>query len=272
MYKGILFVFVLLALGSANAMYLRIIGPVNGTLYNNGSIYLGKVGPGESFYVLASAETTNVSGKLINIGWDTLEGVTLPSGWYAQASPLYENPMKMKITVANNTKSGEYLLVLRAVNIGNYSKLGNLTINAYVNVTPDVLNVTIRPKILEVGVGQPGNLYITINNTGISDDPFIINAYNLPAWNLPEEVIALHGRSTTFTYPIYINEPGVYTFNLTVYSITSSSIIRSSYRISLIAKATLLNEFSAVGQGAVLSPVIYEPAYAIMYLIQKLLK
>ncbi len=268
----LLYAFLLFAMGSASAMYLQIVGPVSGTVYNNGSIYLGKVGPGESFYVLASAETTNASGKLINIGWDTLEGVALPNGWYAQASPLYENPMKVKITTSNDTQQGTYHMILRAVNVENYSRLGNLTINAFVNVTPDVLNVSVTPEVVEVGVGQPGNLYITINNTGISDDPFIINAYNLPAWNLPEEVIALHGRSTTFVYPTYIDEPGVYPFSLTVYAATSPFLIRSTYNISLIAKASLLNDFGAVGEGTVLSPIIYEPAYAIMLFIQKIIE
>ncbi len=262
--------FLIFAVSSASAMYLQIIGPVNGTLYNNGSIYLGKVGTGESFYVLASPQTTNASGKSINIGWDTLEGVDLPAGWYAQASPLYENPMKMKITVGQNANSGTYHMLLRAVNIENYSKLGNLTVNAYVNVTSNVFSVNVSPRKVNVGVGQPGNLYIEINNTGISDDPFMIDAVNLPAWNVTEEVIALHGKSTAFVYPVYIDEPGVYPFNLTVAATTSPMAIRSTYRITLVAKASLLNDFGAIGQGTVLSPIIYEPAYAIMLLIQKI--
>src|ERR1700681_460969 len=92
------FSFMLSAAGAAT--YLSVVGPVQAVLYNNGNITLGKVGPGESFYVLASATTTNQSGFLVNIGWDTLQAVSLPSGWSSQSSPLYENPMKMKITVA----------------------------------------------------------------------------------------------------------------------------------------------------------------------------
>ena len=56
-----LFAFAAISLlfASANATYLLIEGPVASQLFNNGSIYLGKVGPGESFYILASADTTN---------------------------------------------------------------------------------------------------------------------------------------------------------------------------------------------------------------------
>ena len=233
--------------GFVNATYLNIQGPTSGTLYDNGTIYLGQIGPGESFYVLASATTTNQSGATVNIGWDQLEAVTLPPGWSAQSSPLYENPMKMKITTPPNAQNGTYTVVLRAVNVQNYSKLGNLTINARVNVTPNVFNMAVNPTSLGIGTGQPTNLYITINNTGISDDPFYISAYGLPAWNVTDQVVALHSTKNTFIYPVYVNEPGTYIFNLTASSSTSP-LIHKSYQIRLVARASLLNDYSAVGQ------------------------
>ncbi|MDE1761782.1 MAG: hypothetical protein KGH59_01180 [Candidatus Micrarchaeota archaeon] len=249
-----------------NATYVQVIGPVNSTLQQNGTTYLGKVGPGESFYVLASAATTNASGVPVNIGWDTFEAVQLPQGWSAQATPLYENPMKLKITTAPNTPNGSYKLVLRAVNIGNYSKLGNLTFIAFINVTTDVFNLVVTPTQLQVGPGQPYSLHVMINNTGASDDPFLINAQGLPAWNSSDEVIALHSTSSSFSYPVIVNEPGVYPFNLTVASATSP-LISKSYRINMVVKASVLNDYAAIGQGVPLSPIIYEPMYAIMLLL-----
>jgi len=64
MIRGLIsaFVAILLFIPISNAMYLSVLSPASGTLYNNGSIYLGKVGPGESFYVLASPTTTNATG------------------------------------------------------------------------------------------------------------------------------------------------------------------------------------------------------------------
>ena len=251
---------------SASAMYLNVMGPVTALIYNNGTVNLGKVGPGESFYILASATTANTSGILVNLGWNTLQAVKLPPGWSAQASPLYQNPMKMKITVAPTAATGTYTMVLRAVNVGNYSKLGNLTFNATINVTPDVLSSTLYPSTAVAGVGEPVNLRITLNNTGASDDPFLINAYGLPAWDSPAEVIATHSTKSTYLYPVFINEPGVYHFNITINS-TTSPLIRNTYLITLTARSGLINDFSATGQGVVLSPVIYEPAYAVMLLL-----
>jgi len=270
-----LLIMALLLVSVANATYLQIEGPVSGTLYNNGSIYIGKVGPGESFYILASANTTNATGKEIYLGWNRLEAVQLPQGWAAQASQLYANPMKIKITAAPNAANGTYAIVIRAVNFYNYSTkkaiLGNLTETVYVNVTPNVFALSVNPKRLNAGPGEPVNLYITINNTGASDDPFIINAYGLPAWNVPDEVIALHSTVSTFAYPVYIDEPGVYKFNLTVSSATSA-LVHKSYEITLYSKAGLINDYSAIGEGVMLSPVIYEPAYAVMLFLGQVYK
>lgn len=262
---------VCLVFAVANATYLQVSGPVSGFLHQNDSIQLGKVAPGESFYVLASATTTNVSGAEINIGWDTLKAINLPAGWSAQASPLYENPMKLKITVAPTAADGTYKIVLRAVNIGNYSKLGNLTVNAYINVTLDVLSTNVTPLKLVTGVGQPVNLNIFINNTGASNDPFLINAEGLPAWNSPYEVITKHGTVSKFLYPVFLNEPGVYSFNLTINS-TTSPLIHNTYRAQLVVESSVLNDYSATGQGLLLSPLIYEPSYAFMLLLNDIYK
>ncbi len=247
----------------ASASYLVVEGPVSSLVYGNGTLALGKVGPGESFYVLASATTANASGAMINIGWDTLEAVKLPPNWAAQASPAYENPMKLKVTVAPNATNGTYTMVLRAVNIGNYSRLGNLTFNASIRVTPNVFITNVTPATLVTGVGQPSNLHVVINNTGASDDPFILNAQGIPGWYQPIEVISQHSTSSTYLYPVLINEPGVYSFNFTISSSTSL-LLQHTYRMTLVAESSLMNDYMATGQGVVLSPVIYEPAYAVM--------
>lgn len=255
----------------ANATYLVVEGPVSSLLYNNGTVNLGKVGPGESFYVLASATTANVSGTIINIGWDTLQAVKLPQGWSSQSSPAYENPMKLKVTVAPNATNGTYTLEIRAVNIGNYSRLGNLTFNASILVTPNVFITNVTPITVVAGVGQPANIKVGINNTGASDDPFILNAQGVPGWYQPVEVISEHDSASTYLYPVLINEPGIYKFNFTISSSTSP-LLQHTYNMTLVAESSLMNDYSATGQGVVLSPVIYEPAYAVMLALNYIYK
>ncbi|MEM3781405.1 MAG: hypothetical protein QXT43_00380 [Candidatus Micrarchaeaceae archaeon] len=255
----------------SKAMYLQIIEPIQATLHQNSTAYVGKVGPGESFYIEASAATTNSSGVPVNIGWDTLEAVSLPSGWASQASPLYENPMRLKITVAPYAANGTYAIKIRAVNVGNYSRLGNLTATAIVNVTPDVFELNVTPLVLRSGVGQPANLHVLINNTGASDDPFVVSSSGLPAFNLSYEVIAVKGRPLLTEYPVYEDEPGTYPFTLTVVSATSP-LVQSHFNAELIVNSSVANDYAAVGRGLIVEPIIYEPAYALMLLIEKLFK
>ncbi len=256
-------------MGIAGASALQIAGPISASLTNGGAVYLGKIGPGQSFYISASADTYNASGSYINIAWDTLKATQLPAGWSSQRSPLYADPMKMKINVPPDAPNGTYTITVQAVDLQNYSRISNVTFNAYINVTPNVFSLGVTPTSIATGIGQPTNLYITINNTGVSDNPFVLNAYGLPAWNISDQVIALHGSKSTFVYPVYVNEPGVYKFNLTVNS-GSSPLIQKSYRVQMTAKASLGNDYSAIGQGVLLSPIIYEPAYAFMFLLGKI--
>ncbi|MGC8676020.1 MAG: hypothetical protein ACP5T3_00690 [Candidatus Micrarchaeia archaeon] len=266
------FVFVVAsALTLANATYLSLEYPVSALLHNGSSIYLGKVGPGESFYVEASAATTNASGSYINIGWDTLEAVSLPSKWSSQASLLYANPMRLKITVAPYAANGTYALQLRAVNLQNYSRIGNITITAFVNVTPDVFELNVTPLKLSAGIGQPVNLHVLINNTGASDDPFVVSSSNLPAFNLSYEVIAHKGMPTEVNYPVFEDEPGVYPFTLSVYSATSP-LVHKSFKAELIVNSSVANDYAATGHGLIVEPIIYEPAYAIMYILSRLIR
>ncbi len=252
----------------SNATYLQVIAPVEATLHQNSSIYLGKVGPGESFYVEALASTTNATGTLINIGWDTLETTELPSGWSSQPSPYYLNPMKLKVTASPNAANGMYAIKIKAVNLQNYSRIGNLSITAYVNITPDVFAANVSNKILRSGIGQPVNVKIWLNNTGASDDPFVISSSGLPAFNLSFETVAKKGMPITLVYPVYENAPGVYPFNLSITSATSP-LVHKAFKLELIVNSSVANDYAATGQGMLIFPIIYEPAYAFMLFLEK---
>jgi hypothetical protein len=184
---------------------------------------------------------------------------------------LYNTNPSIKITVAPNAQNGTYRFNLTATNIGNYSKLGSVKFTAYVNVTPDVFKLDVNPTSISAGPGQPATVYVTINNTGVSDSPFNITVHGLPAWNYSTTVIALHHTQGSFPYQIYDNEPGVYHLNVYVSSIASPLIYKQS-NITLTTRATIASDYAALGQGALTFPIVYAPAYAVMYLISELAK
>lgn len=273
MVRAILYTLLIIFLYAtfSNAAYVKILEPYNATLENNGTIYLGKVGPGQTFYVTISAATTNSSGTLLNFGWNKFVVSDLSENWIAANSSLNNPILSVKITVAPDAQTGKYKFNLTAINLGNYSKLGNLKFQAYVNVTPDVFGLYATPVDIRTGPGQPVSIYISINNTGVSDSPFLINVFGLPSWNRNLTVIALHNTADTFIYPVYQNEPGVYQMSVYVTSV-SSPLIYKQINATLTVKASVPNDYAALGQGALAFPIIYEPVYAIMYLISLLFK
>ena len=218
-----------------------------------------------------SAATVNSTGAPVNIGWDELTASSLPNGWLSQNSPLYISYPSIEITVAPQAANGTYAFNLTALNLGNYSKLGDVKVKAIVNVTPDVFVLNVSPSSIVAGPGENYPIYVNINNTGVSDSPFIITVHGLPAWNVSTAVIALHHTSQQFKYPIYEKEPGVYHVQLYVSSL-SSPLIYAQSNITLTVKATLASDYAALGQGALVFPIIYAPAYSVMYLISLIAK
>lgn len=255
----------------SSAAYVNITEPYNVTVQNGGGIFIGKAGPGQTFYVTITAATENSTGYTFDQGWNKLVASEMPNGWIAQNSSLYSQYPTVKVSVAPYARNGTYALNLTAINVGNYSKLGSVSFRVYVNVTPDVFKLSATPTNLDAGIGQPARIYVLINNTGVSDSPFVISMEGLPAWSTNSTVIALHDTSQSFVYSIYGSEPGVYHPILHVGSVSSPLIYRQT-NMTLTIKASIPNDYSALGEGTLAFPVIYEPVYAVMYLISLLFK
>lgn len=251
----------------ASASYINIVEPYNATLYTNGTIYLGKVGPGQPFYITAVSAAVNSSGVSIERGWNQMYALGLPAGWVVSNSSIYSQYLSVEITPYANATNGTYRFTIVAENFANYSKLGNVTFTAYVNVTPNVFTLNVSPTNTTAGPGQPVDVTVLINNTGVSDAPFLISAKGLPSSYSTQEVIALHKTARAFVYPIYEDEPGTYTASIYVSSV-ASALVHKEADVSLLVQASVPNDYAAIGSGVVAFPIIYEPAYAVMYFIR----
>ena len=255
----------------SHASYVSIMQPFNYTATQNSTVYLGKDGPGQTFYVTISASTSNGAGVVDKYGWNKLVVSGLPQGWIAQNSSLYNPTLSAKITPSPNAQNGTYSFNITAVNIGNYSGLGSVRVKANINITPNVFKLVVLPSSISQNAGQGDNISVSINNTGVSDSLFAITISGLPAKNITSTVIALHGTKRTFKYPILVNEPGVYDLNILVRSTASPLLVYKDANITLTAKATIANDYAAIGNGIDAFPITYEPLYAIMYLIERIL-
>jgi hypothetical protein len=268
----VLFVAVL-APGMAGAYipHVNVTEPISyPAVYSNQSIPVGKVGPGQTFYVTISSTAINASGVPIERGWNELVASGVPEGWIVQNSSRYSQYLSVMIKPSAYAVNGTYSFYLTAINLGNYSKLGTATFKVYVNVTPDVFVMNTIPSRLSTGPGVPANIRVTINNTGVSDNPFNISVTGLPSWNKTDTVFALHGTSRMFDYPVYNQVPGIYKLRVKVTS-TTSALVSSQNNVTMVVNESVPNDYAAIGQGTLAFPIVDEPVYAVMYLIYSVL-
>ncbi len=251
--------------------YIRMIEPYSSILYSNSSVYLGKVAPGQTFYVTISSTSMNGQGKSINLGWNHFVAYGLPKGWVIENSSYNINEPSIKIKAASNASYGIYNFTLEAINSGDIAKIGEPKIHAEINVSNDVIRLSLPYKSIEIDPLKTSMVYVVINNTGVSDNPFIIGSTGLPGWNFTQSVISEHGSSNEFAYPIKVDAPGVYKMSLYVRSATSPEVYESE-NISVTARSTLFTDYNSIGSGSVLFPIIYAPIDAVMYLIGVLIK
>jgi hypothetical protein len=256
-----------LGLSYSAGTYVNITEPYNATLLNNGSLYLGKSGPGQTFSITISSLTTNATGAVFGRGWNELKVIKYPTGWIIKNSGLYRSSLTADITPSPNAPNGTYELELSAINIGNYSKIGSLNFIAYVNITPNVFRLSVSPNVVYGSPGEPKSISVMINNTGVSDSPFVINVSGVQGVSFqPETVIALHHTSEIFKYVIFAKTPGEYKPVVSVDSL-ESPLVSKSVNIKFDVKPSLLDDYYAIGQGSPIFPIIYEPSYVLMYII-----
>jgi hypothetical protein len=240
----------------------------------DGTIRLGSAGPGQTVVLVFDRGSDGglCPDNFCQLGWDTVVPVNVPSDWEVEASPLQENPMKVKILVSPYAPDGEYNLTLAAVDEGNYDGLGNLTFNAIVTVTRDVFNISVDPTRVESGVGQPAVYYVKIVNTGVASDPFEIKVRegDIPAWRFRKDVLVNYGSERVVPYEVVLDEEDVRTFRLEVSSL-SSPAIKKEISLVIDSKSNIVNDWKATTHGLIIFPILLEPAYAVMGLIGSLL-
>ncbi|ASI13445.1 membrane protein [Candidatus Mancarchaeum acidiphilum] len=256
---------------SLQPSYVRMIEPYSSILYANSSVYLGKVAPGQTFYVTISSTSLNKNNKSINLGWNHFVAYGLPKGWVVENSSYNINEPSVKIKAASNASYGIYNFTLEAVNSGDIAGIGEPKIHAEINVSKDVIKLYLPYTSIKINPLQASIVYVIINNTGVSDNPFIIGSTGVPGWNFTQSVISKHGSSNEFAYPVKVDAPGIYTMSLYVRSATSPEVYESE-NISVTARSTLFTDYNSIGSGSVLFPIIYAPVDAVMYLIGVLVK
>ena len=168
----------------ALASQLMAVSPVQQTLSTDSDVLdLGVFGPGQTIEIITSRETGEIATTSSSQGqalWDRLFVLrgTLPTGWKAEDSKLFEKSFHAFITAAPDAADGEYSFQLRAID--QYEGASERVFKVKVSISKDLLLGEASPTVYATGVGLPAVFQVRLRNRSSASDVFEISATGVP--------------------------------------------------------------------------------------------
>ncbi len=260
------YIFVLLCVCSA-FFSIEMLSPSQTQINNGDEVFLAKIGPGQTFYVEVNPWV--YEGEEYKGHYDLMEVSEIPQGWKSTSSKLYEDPMQITITSFDNEKEGTYYVKIKVIDEDNAESIGTVEFIGKIEILHDIMDVSIEPKKISAGAGQPARFYITVVNKGGASDVFEVRTEDTPRWNFIKTIYVPEFSSKTIVYEIVENEQEKITPTIVVESQSSSLIIKKQ-KLELDVSTNLFNDFKAVNHGTIIFPILQEPIFAMMGLLSNL--
>ncbi len=263
-----MFVFAIL-LVIALSFSLNLVYPQVNDVKNGQIIDLGSIGPGET--VLVQMDPIVTTGGIYGSGgtYDYAVATDLPTGWAKADSKLYQNPLQVTLTAAQDAPPGNYTAKITAVNERNGEQLGNVTFIVKIRVTWDVMNFDVNPTNITAGPGQPATFTITITNKGSTSDVFHVSLLGPRKWQFTKDVFVPAQTTREFHYEIAGTEDGTYQSTLNIVSLASKNIAAQK-NVTLTVKSDLLGDYKATNHGTIVFPIFESVAYSFAGLLSNL--
>jgi len=251
----------------SNAAVAEVLSPTVASVENGGSIYLGKIGPGQTVYVTVRGTTTTGGRYGLGGTWQILRVVELPEGWEGFDSKEMATQMQAGIKAASDAADGRYRVKLALEeDVTKQQQLGNVLFYVTLDVDKNVLRATFPQKETNTGVGQPARYEIIIENTGKASDIFDISSTGVPNWNFTKTIHIPAEKTVTTFYEFTVNEEGEYQPTIQITS-QSSNLIASQQNVKVTVKSNLEGDIKATKNGVLIFPTVLEPLYALLGLI-----
>ncbi|HLD62390.1 MAG TPA: hypothetical protein VI875_00820 [Candidatus Norongarragalinales archaeon] len=258
----------------AFASQLNIVSPVQQTLVLPEHVLdLGVIGPGQTVEVVAErgsgviAKESQTKGEAL---WDQLFVVreSLPAGWKADDSKLFENPFHAFVTASPTAGDGEYAFQLKAFD--QYDGAGEKVFSAKVRISKDLLEQSVDERKIVTGVGLPAVLQIKLRNKSSASDVFELKASGVSSsWAAQRRVFVRFNSEEAVEYEILPGEQGEFGIGITSTSL-SSPLISASSEITIQAVSSLEQDLRALNKGLLLFPTVEQVVYSALSLVSYL--
>ena len=256
------------------AMYAEVLEPIERNVTDGENVYLGKIGPGQTLYITVYGKA-RTGGKFGKGGtWQILRVVSVPEGWEGYNSKEMATYMQATIKPAKNARDGRYTITMRLEeDETKQQELGSVTFFVTVDVDKNVILYNVLDKEIEVGVGQPARVRITITNTGKASDVVEISSEGLlmPEYLQKKYVYVPAGKEISTYYEFISDEEKRYEPKLKIIS-KSSDLISHEEILNITVKSNLIGDIKATKNGILLFPSILDTFYSLIAIIGKLVQ
>ncbi len=262
------FAFVLLLIFGASFSSSDVVdvGVIESKFIANGEeIYLGKVARGQAFTITISPFVEE-GGRFGRGGrYDIAYAKNLPEGWESKESSLYGNPLEVLVVVPNDAEYGEYSFIIFLEDENNFEGLETKWFLAKVEVVEDSFDMEASLFSKEVGVGNPVNLKVEVENKVDFGNTYYVSISSLNYFE--RRVFYVPPKSKEeFVFSLSFPKEGVY--EIKVSAGEKNNVERGIEKILYVeVRESLLSEYKSIGEGIMLVPISQALAYYISYLI-----
>lgn len=260
--RAILFSILLVAL----VFPVQMLDPIVRDIGNGDRIFIGTMGPGQTMPI--TIHNLVYEGGIHGIGGNydlaTVDGA--PHGWSYRNSQLYGRPLQVTITSDPSAAEGTYSIPITIRDEDDGEQLGNITFIAEIDISKDVMDMSVSPEARRVGLGQPAVFEVDIRNKGTAGDLFVVSAAGVPKWSFTKTVYVAGGGSKKILYEVAGFEEEEYAATIIVQS-ANAPVVREEQPITVSAVPDVLSDYKATINGALLFPIFELPVYAIAGLI-----
>ncbi|MFH1056417.1 MAG: hypothetical protein V1717_01310 [Candidatus Micrarchaeota archaeon] len=257
------------------ASQLNVLSPVEQTIVASDEVLdLGVIGPGQTVELITSRASGELAKNVETPGealWDQLLVVreSLPAGWSADDSKLFEKPFHAFVTASPTASDGEYSFQLKTTD--QYEGAEEKVFNAKVRISKDLLEQEVSPSMETVGVGLPAVFLVRLRNRSSASDVFELSASGVPGgWKETRKVFVKFNDSVSVPYEILPGEQGKFGISLLSTSL-SSSLINDKDDVTLVSVSSLEQDFKALKNGLLLFPTVDQVVYSALAVISHLL-
>jgi len=254
----------------SSAVPVQMVAPFQQTVNTGDEIYIGAIGPGQTLEVRINPIVTE--GGIYGAGgsYDFADVTSKPALWSSTGSTQYQDPLQVKITADKDAPEGTYRANITVSDENNGEELGNVTFTVRMNITWDVLDVSVTPSSIMTGPGQPARFTITVQNKGSASDAFTVSSNGTKKWSFEKPIYVPAKSSRAIVYEMTGFEEEFYKPTIRVVSDSSPNIFKEK-NVTMTVQSGLIGDYKSTSNGVMIFPVYEAPVYSLAGIIGAIL-